>query len=31
MLTHDKLAVSDQERRDIVALALQIGMDLGSN
>jgi hypothetical protein len=31
MLTYDKIAVTDQERGDIVALARQMGMDLGSN
>ncbi len=31
MLAYDKIAISDQERGDIVALARQMGMDLGSN
>ena len=29
MLAYDKIAVTDQERGDIVALARQMGMDLG--
>lgn len=29
MLTHDKIAITDQERSDIVALARQMQMDLG--
>lgn len=29
MLTYDKITVNDQERGDIVALAQQMGMDLG--
>ena len=31
MLAYDKIAISDQERGDIVALARQMGMDLGSS
>ena len=31
MLAYDKIAVTDQERGDMVALARQMGMDLGSN
>jgi hypothetical protein len=31
MLASDKIAVSHQEHGDIVALARQMGMDLGSN
>ena len=31
MLAHDKIAITDQERRDIVALARQMGMNLGSS
>ncbi len=29
MLAYDKIAVTDQERGDILALARQMGMDLG--
>jgi hypothetical protein len=31
MLAYDKIVVTDQERGDIVTLARQMGMDLGSN
>jgi hypothetical protein len=31
MLAYDKIAISGQERGDIVALARQMGMDLGSS
>ena len=31
MLAYDNIAISDQERGDIVALARQMGMDLGSS
>jgi hypothetical protein len=31
MLAYDKIAVTDRERDDIVALALQMEMDLRSN
>ena len=31
MLVHDKIAITDQERADIVSLARQMGMNLGSS
>jgi len=30
MLVHDKIAITDQERADIVSLARQMSMNLGS-